>query len=148
MHLQLLFSIVFLDIFLLVKSAPQKPIFKEVCKNGCPIIAGVPRAKSLPDTSWQDPVSIPDSELVPDFEADIDIEVYVEPVSKAKAETSFDSESLDIVEIAVASPELSTLVTALTAADLVEALTAEGPFTVFAPNNDAFAKVRKLNKSN
>ncbi|MBQ4803527.1 fasciclin domain-containing protein [Aquimarina sp. MMG015] len=44
-----------------------------------------------------------------------------------------------IVEIAVATPELSILVGALQAANLVETLNGEGPFTVFAPTNDAFA---------
>jgi|GEM_PF-1110317 len=43
-----------------------------------------------------------------------------------------------IVEIASSNPDFSTLVTALTAADLVEALSGEGPFTVFAPTNAAF----------
>lgn len=44
-----------------------------------------------------------------------------------------------IVDIAVSEPELSTLVGALQAADLVETLQGEGPFTVFAPTNAAFA---------
>ncbi|WP_244299552.1 fasciclin domain-containing protein [Aquimarina algiphila] len=43
-----------------------------------------------------------------------------------------------IVEIAVATPELSTLVGALQSADLVDALSGDGPFTVFAPTNTAF----------
>ncbi len=43
-----------------------------------------------------------------------------------------------IVEIAVATPELSTLVSALQSADLVDALSGDGPFTVFAPTNEAF----------
>jgi transforming growth factor-beta-induced protein len=45
----------------------------------------------------------------------------------------------DIVEIAAATPDLNTLVTALTEADLVSTLQGPGPFTVFAPVNDAFA---------
>tara|TARA_R110002110_G_scaffold395482_1_gene610085 strand:+ start:38 stop:535 length:498 start_codon:yes stop_codon:yes gene_type:complete len=44
-----------------------------------------------------------------------------------------------IVEIAVGNPDFSTLVAALKAAGLVEALSGEGPFTVFAPTNAAFA---------
>jgi uncharacterized surface protein with fasciclin (FAS1) repeats len=44
-----------------------------------------------------------------------------------------------IVDIAVSDANFSTLVTALTAADLVSALQGTGPFTVFAPTNDAFA---------
>lgn len=45
----------------------------------------------------------------------------------------------NIVELAVATDALSTLTTAVTEADLVTTLTGEGPFTVFAPTNDAFA---------
>jgi transforming growth factor-beta-induced protein len=44
-----------------------------------------------------------------------------------------------IVDIAIADERFSTLVTAVVAADLVETLSSEGPFTVFAPTNDAFA---------
>ena len=43
-----------------------------------------------------------------------------------------------IVDAAVVTPELSTLVTALTAANLVDALNGPGPFTVYAPTNAAF----------
>jgi uncharacterized surface protein with fasciclin (FAS1) repeats len=45
----------------------------------------------------------------------------------------------NIVENAVNSPVHTTLVAAVQAADLVETLQSEGPFTVFAPVNDAFA---------
>jgi uncharacterized surface protein with fasciclin (FAS1) repeats len=45
----------------------------------------------------------------------------------------------DIVTTAVNTPTLSTLVAAVTAADLVATLQGPGPFTVFAPTNDAFA---------
>ena len=46
-----------------------------------------------------------------------------------------------VVDVAVSNKDFSTLVTALKAADLVAALSGEGPFTVFAPNNDAFSKI-------
>ena len=46
-----------------------------------------------------------------------------------------------IVEIAAGNPDFSTLVAALKAAGLVEALSGEGPFTVFAPTNEAFAQL-------
>ena len=39
------------------------------------------------------------------------------------------------------NPELSTLVTAVTEAGLVDTLNSDGPFTIFAPNNDAFAAI-------
>jgi len=45
---------------------------------------------------------------------------------------------MSIVETAQATPELTQLVDALTQADLVGALSGDGPFTVFAPTNDAF----------
>lgn len=44
-----------------------------------------------------------------------------------------------IVEVASAAGNFSTLVAAVTAADLVETLSGTGPFTVFAPTDDAFA---------
>ena len=46
-----------------------------------------------------------------------------------------------VVDAAVSNKDFSTLVTALKAANLVGALSGEGPFTVFAPNNDAFSKI-------
>ena len=54
---------------------------------------------------------------------------------------SFSVCSQTIVDTAVSNKDFSTLVTALKAADLVGALSSEGPFTVFAPNNSAFAKI-------
>lgn len=47
----------------------------------------------------------------------------------------------DIVDVAVGSKAHTTLVTAVKAADLVGTLKSKGPFTVFAPTNDAFAKL-------
>ena len=44
-----------------------------------------------------------------------------------------------IVDLALATPDLSTLVTALKAGGLVKTLSGQGPFTVFAPTNEAFA---------
>jgi uncharacterized surface protein with fasciclin (FAS1) repeats len=46
-----------------------------------------------------------------------------------------------IVEIAAGNADFSTLVAALKAAGLVDALSGEGPFTVFAPTNEAFAQL-------
>lgn len=47
----------------------------------------------------------------------------------------------DIVDTAVAAGSFTTLVAAVTAAGLVDTLKGEGPFTVFAPSDDAFAKL-------
>ena len=49
----------------------------------------------------------------------------------------------NIVTNASAAPNLTTLVAAVKAAGLVETLQGAGPFTVFAPTNDAFAKLPK-----
>jgi uncharacterized surface protein with fasciclin (FAS1) repeats len=51
--------------------------------------------------------------------------------------------SMDIVETAVAAGSFKTLATALQAAGLVEILKGAGPFTVFAPTDEAFAKLPK-----
>jgi transforming growth factor-beta-induced protein len=47
----------------------------------------------------------------------------------------------NIVQIAVSDPDLSTLVKAVTETGLVKTLEGPGPFTVFAPTNEAFAKL-------
>lgn len=49
------------------------------------------------------------------------------------------AQNKNIVELAAGNESLSTLVTAVKAAGLVEVLSAKGPFTVFAPTNEAFA---------
>ncbi len=53
------------------------------------------------------------------------------------------SEKKDIVDTAVAAGSFKTLVAAVTAAELVETLKGKGPFTVFAPTDEAFAKLPK-----
>jgi uncharacterized surface protein with fasciclin (FAS1) repeats len=55
-----------------------------------------------------------------------------------------DNESQkDVVKVAVGSPDHTTLVAALKAGELVDALSNAGPFTVFAPTNAAFDKLPK-----
>ena len=49
----------------------------------------------------------------------------------------------DIVDVAIGSPDHTTLVSALTAAGLVETLKGTGPYTVFAPTNAAFNALPK-----
>lgn len=51
--------------------------------------------------------------------------------------------SSTVVEIAASNPDFSTLVEAVKKANLVDALSANGPFTVFAPTNEAFDKLFK-----
>nr|WP_241664500.1 fasciclin domain-containing protein [Ningiella ruwaisensis] len=50
-------------------------------------------------------------------------------------------EKMDIVDVAASNENFTTLVAALKAAGLVDALKAEGPLTVFAPTDEAFAKL-------
>lgn len=54
---------------------------------------------------------------------------------------SYGADSADIVDTAVAAGDFTTLVTAVQAAGLVDTLKGEGPFTVFAPTDEAFAKL-------
>jgi uncharacterized surface protein with fasciclin (FAS1) repeats len=69
-------------------------------------------------------------------------------ISNAVAgDMSKKSTKMDVVDTAVAAGDLTTLVKALEAAGLVETLKGKGPFTVFAPTDEAFAKLppEKLN---
>jgi len=65
------------------------------------------------------------------------------PAEDDMTETTESGEDMDeagtIVDVAVANGSFETLVAAVAAADLVETLSSEGPFTVFAPTDDAFA---------
>ncbi len=56
---------------------------------------------------------------------------------------AYSVQAKDIVETAVAAGSFKTLVTALSAAGLVDTLKGKGPFTVFAPTDEAFAKIPK-----
>ncbi len=55
--------------------------------------------------------------------------------------TPFEPRKPDIIDIAAANDDFSTLVAAVSAAGLVETLKGDGPFTVFAPTNAAFDKL-------
>ena len=57
----------------------------------------------------------------------------------ALAGTAASAQDQTIVDIAVGNADFETLVAAVTAAGLAETLASEGPFTVFAPTDDAFA---------
>lgn len=63
------------------------------------------------------------------------------PSMEAKAMQSTEIKKMDIVEVAVSAGTFGTLVTAVKAAELVDVLKSEGPFTVFAPTDEAFAKL-------
>jgi uncharacterized surface protein with fasciclin (FAS1) repeats len=57
------------------------------------------------------------------------------------AGTQAQKDNKDIVETAMAAGSFKTLAKALQAADLVDTLKGQGPFTVFAPTDEAFAKL-------
>ncbi|QYJ07019.1 fasciclin domain-containing protein [Qipengyuania flava] len=73
-------------------------------------------------------------------EAPAENEGYDEPIA-ADTMTNSDAAPGTLVEVAQGDETFSTLVSAVTAAGLGETLSGEGPFTVFAPTNDAFAKI-------
>ncbi len=79
-----------------------------------------------------------DSQVAEETEADITTE---EPVdAEVPVEDSMAAEEGEtIVDVAAASGSFNTLVAAIEAAGLVETLSAEGPYTVFAPTDEAFA---------
>lgn len=52
---------------------------------------------------------------------------------------SYSARANDIVDVAASKDQFSTLVAAIEAAGLVDTLKSDGPFTVFAPTNEAFA---------
>jgi len=64
-------------------------------------------------------------------------------IATALALAALSAQAADIVDTAVAAGNFKTLVTALKAAGLVDTLKGKGPFTVFAPTDDAFAKIPK-----
>ena len=73
------------------------------------------------------------------------VETPVEPMPAAASNPTVGGAAMDatkdIVSNASAAPNLSTLVAAVKAADLVATLQGAGPFTVFAPTDEAFAKL-------
>ena len=59
---------------------------------------------------------------------------------------TFSVQAKDIVDTAVGAGSFKTLAAALTAAGLIDTLKGPGPFTVFAPTDDAFAKIPKADQ--
>ena len=64
-------------------------------------------------------------------------------IAAAVVAASLSAQAKDIVDTAVSAGNFKTLATALQAAGLVDTLKGPGPFTVFAPTDEAFAKVPK-----
>ena len=60
------------------------------------------------------------------------------------ASLTANAQKKTVVGIAASDSNFSTLVAAVKAAGLVDALSGQGPFTIFAPSNDAFAKIDEI----
>lgn len=82
------------------------------------------------------------SSQAPETTAD-DTTVVAEESMAPDAGMTAPTAQQNIVTMAQGNPDVSTLVSAISAAGLAETLSGPGPFTVFAPTNDAFAKVNK-----
>jgi len=77
------------------------------------------------------------------FKSLLTASVFAAVVASPLAAQAPAASTKDIVETAVAAGSFKTLATALQAAGLVETLKGKGPFTVFAPTDEAFAKIPK-----
>lgn len=72
-----------------------------------------------------------------------DAAATAQKTGETKMEAKTTQKPMDIVETAIAAGSFNTLVAAVKAAGLVETLKGAGPFTVFAPTDEAFAKLPK-----
>ena len=77
------------------------------------------------------------------FAAAVFSAIFVLSITSLGMADEKEAGSKDIVDTAVAAGQFKTLAKALQAAGLVDTLKGEGPFTVFAPTDEAFAKVPK-----
>ena len=101
-------------------------------------LEGAPIAISVKDGK----VMINDAEVVSaDVEASNGVIHVINKVILPPAEDAMMNEKKDIVDTAVSAGSFKTLAAALEAAGLVDTLKGEGPFTVFAPSDEAFAKL-------
>jgi len=77
--------------------------------------------------------------IITDIEASNGVIHVIDSVLLPPSDDSMGEEPMDIVDTAVADGRFTTLVAAVDAAGLVDTLKSEGPFTVFAPTDEAFA---------
>ena len=97
------------------------------------LVAGLTAFTAACGTSEDEPTTTPP--------ASSQMSTATPETSSAAPSESAMSDTKDIVDTAVAAGSFTTLAAALQAAGLVETLKGEGPFTVFAPTDDAFAKL-------
>jgi transforming growth factor-beta-induced protein len=86
-------------------------------------------------------IHVIDSVILPPSSASAAAEEPAAEAMAAEAAAAEEAPAADIVDTAVAAGDFDTLVAAVQAAGLVDALKGEGPFTVFAPTDEAFAKL-------
>ncbi|MEH6411650.1 MAG: fasciclin domain-containing protein [Hyphomonas sp.] len=96
-------------------------------------------AASLSLAACEDAADQADYDAAPAAASEMMAEPETPPAEPMMEEAA--AEAGTIVAIAAGNDDLSTLVAAVTAADLVDTLNSDGPFTVFAPPNSAFAKL-------
>lgn len=103
-------------------------------------------ALAMSACSAAEPPAAAPASVAPDAAAPVDAAIQANgmamPQNPMVGGAAMDASS-NIVANASAAPNLTTLVAAVKAAGLVETLQGAGPFTVFAPTNDAFAKLPK-----
>lgn len=119
---------------------------------GVIIIAGIVYASQGDDVSVQEKAQM-DQEAKMKMEADARAKAAMDDKANIDAEMDTDAQAgvmvggammlptLDIVDNALKASNVTTVVTAVKAAGLVDTLKGPGPFTVFAPTNAAFAKL-------
>ncbi len=124
---------------------------KDLKSGKVPTVAGSTVAVEVQNQK----VSVNDASVVkPDIDANNGVIHVIDRVllppnlslAKPTASTAMaakPAQAKTIVDIAIGNPDFSTLVTAVKAAGLVETLSGRGPFTLFAPTNEAFAALPK-----
>ena len=98
------------------------------------------KVKDIAKQAGATPREIKDANCLPDYNINAGDMLWVPQSHDAAMDSSM---AKDIVETAIAAGDFNTLVAAVVAADLVETLQGDGPFTVFAPTDDAFAALPK-----
>ncbi|OPY55699.1 MAG: Fasciclin domain protein [Methanosaeta sp. PtaU1.Bin055] len=106
--------------------------------GSCPVVAPAVKAEpeEVPEVNVTEPEEVPEVNVTEPEE--------VPEVNVTEPEVAEEPVLLNIVETASGAGNLNTLVTAVEAAGLTDVLASEGPFTVFAPTDDAFALVGDL----
>ncbi len=118
--------------------AGSVPASEVVKLTSADTVAGLPVAIKVDG----DKVMLNDAQvIIPDVAASNGIIHVIDTVLMPPAEEPAMAEKKDIVDTAVADGRFTTLATALTAAGLIDTLKGAGPFTVFAPTDEAFAKL-------